>query len=177
MSSPRSALAAAVAFGGSKNELIMTACTVAVGLIDPGAEEQAVDVVVRRGRREGADVADLAVGSLVEQRGRHAQGVGRLGVLDVVGVEVVGVRVAVALEEVDVRVVGGDVGQERGVLGVGDHEIVVRARSSKIGVVCAGSNSTFSTYVPSTLSPRVSNTNWRPRWCSCVHPLSLIGPM
>ncbi len=33
MSSPRSALAAAVAFGGSKNELIMTACTVAVGLI------------------------------------------------------------------------------------------------------------------------------------------------
>ena len=51
------------------------------------------------------------------------------------------------------------------------------ARSSKIGVVTAGSNSTFSTNVPSTLSPRVSNTSWRPRWCSCVHPLSLIGPM
>ncbi len=32
---------------------------------------------------------------------------------------------AVALQEVDVGVVGGDVGQQVGVLGVGDHHVVV----------------------------------------------------
>ena len=93
-----------------------------VGVHRPGAEQQAVHVVERRGGREGADVADAAVAG--EVPGGHAQLVGGLLVGQVEREQVVAVVVPVDLAELGVGSVVRHLGQQPGVLGVGKDDVV-----------------------------------------------------